>query len=191
MILLLVNCFISYLGNFLEWDSFLIKTSTRYIAWFALGGLFETIRIRMTGVVRGHRLFMVNIVEIMFAVCSFLVSVIGFITKSLDGTVVVIFNTWWLICIADLCGRNIKRRSIIHKIGEYSFYIYLFHEPLNFVVLKWFFICKSESLRSVDALIYVFLRIVGVVVVSVFLGLLCNNVKARIDRVCKELVLKA
>lgn len=143
-----------------------------FFPWFFLGSLFERFRIK-NGNSRGNRtsvyltilLFVLNIFEIKYGL---------FHTDCLKIAAGILFTymvSYCLIVFTDILHTKLYRLLL-----KYSFYIYLFHDPFNFIVLRcaqnWNLPSKSWGGASILTA-----RTIGAVVFSVMLGYVVEKMK--------------
>ncbi|MBE5832922.1 MAG: acyltransferase [Butyrivibrio sp.] len=168
-LLLAAVSLVGFLGNYLQSDYFLIKTASSYIIWFALGSLFEKFRLPIRNKMDNP------IVIIPLCLLAFMASIIGYSTRTLYDNSAIVINILFVVSLSYLCARGVGEKIIL-RLVKYSFYIYLFHEPLNFIVLRYFFKYRSIGLSYTDAFVYIGIRTVGVTLVSMAMGMICECV---------------
>lgn len=162
---ILVCAAIQVCAEIFPYDVLALKRGIAYLGWFALGYYFEKVRKdKLAGwtwkkktllcLITGT-LFVLNIKigifeDIMVVVCGCL---FAYFTAEVCC---IIFRKW-----NDTAGYKVIMRNL--------FAVYLFHNPLEFVILKVFF--SSTLLATAwGCYLYLFLRIVGVMIVSVVIG---------------------
>lgn len=149
----------------LPFDILAFKQGMGYIGWFALGYFFENIRKKKLAVW-----------SVPAKVLAFLVTgalfVLNIKVGIFDGNTNIICGCLFVYFTAEVCTILFGR---LESTGFYKvmmrnlFAIYLFHDPLEYVVLKMFL--PTTRLASAWACyLYLFLRIIGVMVVSVCIG---------------------
>ena len=89
-----------------------------------------------------------------------------------DQFFTILLGSFMTYIFADICSRvftNIRECYVWKIIVRNLFYVYLFHDPLEYVVLRVF---MNNSLLSsaVGCLLYSFMRIFGVIIISIALG---------------------
>ena len=92
-------------------------------------------------------------------------------------TVVLCLTTFYISDLLSKYIHNICSNKFNVILFGNLFYIYLFHDPLEYVVLKLFFVNGLSDLPFAIALYYI-CRILGVIVVSIALGEGINSLKA-------------
>ena len=155
----------------------------QYIFWFALGYYFET--ARKAGVF--HKLSTRATAALGILLYLFLWKIVkeGF----LDTNSRIIIGSFATICIAnalDCFMPNIESHPTFKIIMRNLFNVYLFHDPLNFVILKVSFKFGLLDI-AYGPLIFVALRTLGVIIVSIVLGELIRKCFYFLSSVTKTL----
>lgn len=153
-------------------DILSFKQGLTYIFWFAVGYVFESERRKHHWNWNGKK------VVLSFAALT-VVEVIDFRYKLLGATFTIICSSIWTYLLAWMCD-NYLRRVCSTKLWKILiknlFYVYLFHDPLEYIVLKIFM--SNEFLNySIGCYVYTAFRIVGVFVISIIMGALVTYVK--------------
>lgn len=167
-------------------DILSFKQGLTYIFWFAVGYVFESER-------RKHNWdWNAKKVVLVFSVSTF-VEVINFRYKLLGVTFTIICSSIWTYLLAWMCDNYLCRvcgTKLWKILIKNLFYVYLFHDPLEYIVLKIFM--SNEFLNySIGCYVYTAFRTVGVFVVSVIMGELVTHVKGvwkDLDLLKKEFV---
>lgn len=151
-----------------------ITLSVRYITWFVIGYIFEKKRQeKKEKFILGRAILQVVLLSIaVWAMSGALITPDDFIT--------VLVKAYWMYSIADLCvnlvGQKSKIRNIVRILSKYSIYIYIFHDPLEYIVLKFAF--QFDWLSSgYGVYLYFFLRTVVVFMVSFGMGIIIKTIK--------------
>lgn len=137
----------------------------RYLLWFVIGYEFESIREKIKKNVSG-------VVVIISVFCWALLSFV--LPKPSELLTLVSVCNMYIICIALSERVNVKK---IRSFLKYSFPIYLFHDPLNVLILKgidvWNLYYLYETAWGICLLIAV--RMVLPVSVSILLSKVLNK----------------
>ncbi len=174
--ILLLSEIIALCREILPFDFLLLKQGLGYLFWFALGFYFETIRKK--GILERIPLYKLCIGAAGFLLAAVLDHKYDFV----DDFFRVIFGAVFMLILAEVLSRifDVKRINIITR---NLFYIYLFHDPLEYVILHIAF-GKAQLLTSgMGCCLYVFMRVVGVFVISMLLGETLEILKKRLKRI--------
>jgi hypothetical protein len=170
--LLIVAYIIQQIPNFIKFDFFQLQEGLAFFFWFSLGYSFEIIRPK------------INIVYkwILFVAAAI---IIGF--DYLNG---YFLNTFFCISIYSL--ETFLLADLIyhyfHKIVEFKLYkiilrnamfIYLFHDPLEYICLKFSFQYNLLTFNW-GCYLYLIIRTFGVIIISVLIGEIIRSVKRKI-----------
>lgn len=159
LLCLLVQLYHKYLPfNFL-----LFQRGMGYIIWFCIGYIFQKARTNF------------NVTKFGSITCFYLMTLAMFVeTRYLSANEVIriLIRCAWIysacVCILKLVPALVN--NWIYKIVlRNCFYIYLLHDPLNFVVLKLAF-GQAWLTSNLGCYAYLFCRTVGLVLVSIILG---------------------
>lgn len=148
-----------------------------YLPWFVIGYIFEKNRQKhKTDLSIQSILMRIGILSVIVWAMS------GALIKP-DDFISVLVKSYWVYCIAylgsSLFGKGGKIEKTIKIISRNSIYIYIFHDPLEYVVLKAAF--KYDWLSSgYGVYFYFFSRIVLVFMISLVAGILITQMKDRI-----------
>lgn len=162
ILLLLICGVIQLYFKLIPLDFFYFQKGMSYIFWLALGYYWSDF-IGPTKVL--------DKMTVLYGI------IIGILVYGLDFKYNLL-NKFFTICIATivllLLSEVIMRTSIVTSglfklILRNSFYIYIFHDPLEYIVLRLAF--DNNWLNTdIGCYIYWFLRIFGVIIVSIGLG---------------------
>lgn len=146
----------------------------RYITWFVVGYIFEKKRQnRKEDITTKRAIVRVAILSVAVWATS------GNLARS-DDFISVLVKIYWIYCISELCdrlaGSKDKISSAIRWLSKYCIYIYIFHDPLEYVILKYAFYFDWLS-NGYGVYLYFFLRTVGVFAVSLFMGVIITKIK--------------
>lgn len=162
--LLIISGIIQLLYVYLPIDVLGLKTGLSYIFWFALGYVFEKER-KVYGLWNIKKVIIASIIITFIEIMERKYSI-------LNGFFVVICGSLYTFLLADLLSRILKKItvSMMWKITIRNlFYVYLFHDPLEYVVLRLFMECNWLS-SAVGCYTYTFCRTVAVFIFSMLLG---------------------
>lgn len=175
-LVLLLSEIIALCRERLSFDFLLLKEGLGYLLWFALGYYFESIRKK--GFIEDISLFKL----IISAAGFFLVAVLDYKFGFVDDFFRVIFGAIFMLILAEILSRvfDIKRINIITR---NLFYIYLFHDPLEYVILRIAFGKAQLLTTGFGCFLYVFMRTVGVFVISMALGEILGRIKKELKRI--------
>lgn len=170
-------------NNFLQWQSGVYNC-----IWFALGFAFGHFRAMFQGRTKNgdatkHFLGQTP-VQIIIAALS---AVVGGMNircgRFLPLFFAVAVNGCFLFSVSLLLAKipAFVNSRVLQVLVSYSLFIYLFHDPLNYIILR---IAFASNLLTTGwgCYLYAGLRTVGVVLVSLLLGGLVRTVKKRFSR---------
>ncbi len=175
--ILLSRMKLEYLPDYLGF-----KNSLNYLLWFLMGFIFEEyIREKIEQMKTGSQILI------------FVIMTVVMILLPLDdgnGAIVYIaFHCAWFM-LFSLMFMKLSRKlgmkgRIIMFLSPICVYIYIFHDPLEYLILKEAF---AYNWLSSGAYVYVYyiLRTVGVFVVSALLGMAVYRVKGTIKKKNEE-----
>lgn len=150
--------------GYLPFDVLGLKTGLSYIFWFALGYVFEYERKRHVPL---------NMRKTVFAfVVMFVLEALNKRYGILDSFFTILCGSFFTFLMADVCSRIFKKVTSTKGWGilvRNLFYVYLFHDPLEYVILRIFMDGELLS-HAWGCYIYTFCRIVLIFAVSVALG---------------------
>jgi len=168
VLLLIITWLIQMNASNVTVTAFQFSASLKYIFWFALGFIFEKhFRDRLSLKLSGILFTFVGILEILHATYSMFttetVIILGILlTVSLSHIFSVVFAKLYDTAVFKVLFRNL-------------FSIYLYHDPLEYVVLKFTF---QTNLLESDAgcWFYLFARTIGVTLLSILIGELLRTI---------------
>lgn len=165
VLLLFICMMIQMSAKLLPFDVLALKQGMGYIGWFALGYLFERIRTdKLVDWAAWCKVAAFFITGVLF--------VLNIKVGIFDDNSNIICGCLFAYFTAEVCGiwfKGLENTGIYKVVIRNLFAIYLFHDPLEYVILKVFM--TSTLLASAwGCYLYLFLRIIGVMIVSVVLG---------------------
>ena len=171
--LILSKCELSFLPAFMGFSN-----AFNYVFWFMLGFVFEKYlrkKIEEQGTGKTAMIF-----ALMTAVMIILP-----VDNGQGATAYVAFYCAWFILLAllsqILIGRIELLRKLILFLSPLCVYIYIFHDPMEYFILKEAF--EHDWLSSgVYVYVYYFIRTAGVFIVSALLGFGICKIKGKIKR---------
>lgn len=151
----------------------------RYIFWFALGFCFAAARKKqgktLTVIIK---LLFLSLVLILNEKCQFIYD-----------KFVILVGSYWTYTLALNLSKVLGfiERTVGYKVVVRNlFYIYLFHDPLEYVILRGF-VHYNVPVYDWGVYLYLFCRIFGVIVISIVLGELIELIKRKGRILCKNL----
>lgn len=156
-----------------------IKRALNYIFWFALGYYFENIRKKP------------SFIQALFLSISYIIlTYMNQKYQILPTQIRIVFNCVGIYFVSELLS------MIFYKLEETKGYkvfvrnlfnIYLFHDPLEYIILKMFMEHNWLN-NTLGCYIYQFCRIVVVIIVSILLGEIISAISAKLKKLkCKNL----
>lgn len=178
--LLLVVGVIQLSISYLPFDVLGFKKGIGYIFYFAVGYVFEIERsskqkwnIKKTI----STLFLLILLEILnkkfYLLNSFFIIMAGS------------FLTYILSDLLDRIFKNITENRAWKFLVKNIFYVYIFHDPLEYIVLR-VFIGKNLLASSYGCYLYTFCRIVVIFAVSLLLGDVVEKIKGILNRMLSD-----
>lgn len=163
--LLLVCALIQMWSPQLPFDILALKQGLGYIGWFALGYMFERLRKeKLADMPKAWKIVLCLVTGVLF--------VLNIKVGIFDDNMNIICGCLFAYFAAEVCTivfRRFETTGCYKVIMRNLFAIYLFHNPLEFVILK-VFMTTTLLASAWGCYLYLFLRIVGVMIVSVVIG---------------------
>lgn len=168
---LLISGLISLTYTNLPIDVLQLKIGLSYIFWFALGYTFENER-RKNESWNFRTTLVLYAIFTMIEIIVFRCNILNVFFLNLCGS----FQTYLLVDILTRIFKKIPVTKAWEIANRNLFYIYLFHDPLEYIVLKIFF-SNNLLVYNWGCYLYVFSRSIGVFLASLVLGELVTLVK--------------
>lgn len=153
-------------------DLFLFRRGMGYLFWFALGYYFDGFRKRLPE----YRMLQAGVIEFLILLE---VVILDIRYSFLSGPAVILVSSYMMYVLSILIAKRfpgISRRKWFQLLAHYSMYIYLFHDPLEYVVLKIAF-GHNWLLYRTGCLLYMGMRTAGVIGLSILLGMAVERMK--------------
>lgn len=169
--LLFITGVIQLTHVYLDFDFFFLQLGLNYIFYFALGYVFESER-------RNREPWNIKKVLIGLIILVFL-EIMHFNYGILNPFFAVICGAFSTYLLANLCSKlfiritNTKAWKILVR---NLFNVYLFHDPLEYIILK-VFMDNNYLTSAFGCYMYTTLRTIGVFIVSIILGELVRYIK--------------
>ncbi len=159
-----------YHAKYIPINIFGFQAGMNYIFWYALGYCFDIFRQR-------SNFFNSKKNIIVLFLISLIVVLINNKYKMLDKYFTVIFNaSMFYSLVSIILFTKIGNTKMWDFMEKYSMNIYLYHDPLNYVILMLalkYNICSS----LIGKILYVLARTIGVVIISIILAKIVNKIK--------------
>jgi len=144
-----------------------------YLIWFVIGYIFENKR-RDTQILLTTKEQIIRIVSLSVVVWA----MSGTLIKP-DDFISVLIKIYWIYCVAtfsmNLLGIFRVIRKFVGVVSANCIYIYVFHDPLEYLVLKYAF--KYNWLSSgYGVYFYFFARTMLVFLISLYMGILITYI---------------
>lgn len=163
--LLLVCMVLQMTAETIPFDVLAMKQGLGYIGWFSLGYLFEKLRKqRLSELSSGYKILLCAVTGILY-VLNIKVGIFEDIMNVLCGCMFAYFT-------AETCAvlfHKLETTTGYKILMRNLFAVYLFHDPLEYLILKIFFSSALLS-HAWGCYLYLFLRIIGVMIASVVIG---------------------
>lgn len=163
--LLLVCMGIQMWSSQLPFDILAMKQGLGYIGWFALGYVFERFRKEKLAELKKATKCILCIVTGALFVLNIKVGIF-------EDNMNIICGCLFSYFTAEACSTifaKLQNTGFYKVLMRNLFAIYLFHNPLEFVILR-VFMTTTLLATAWGCYLYLFLRIVGVMIVSVLIG---------------------
>lgn len=170
--LLLACMFIQMWSPQLPFDILALRQGLGYIGWFALGYAFE--RLRKERLMEWSKAW-----KIMLCLVTGVLFVLNIKVGIFEDNMNIICGCLFAYFTAEVCTvvlRRFERSKCYDVLMRNLFAIYLFHNPLEFVILK-VFMTTTLLASAWGCYLYLFLRIVGVMIASVTIGEMVRFIK--------------
>lgn len=172
VLLLLICMAIQMSVSVLPFDILALKQGLGYLGWFALGYVFEKIRKEKIEELSAIK-------KITACLCAGILFVLNIKVGIFDDNMNIICGCLFAYFTAEVCSilfRRAENGSIYRVVMGNLFAVYLFHDPLEYVILR-IFMTTTYLASPAGCYLYLFLRIVGVILVSVLLGIIMKAVR--------------
>lgn len=152
-----------------------ISTSLYYIQWLALGYLFESCRRRFT--IPYSYSILISIFIILIYLLAYRIISPHYNISIIAG---IIFSIALSVVLSPLF-QLIKNKYSMHynNFIKRLFDIYLFHDPLEYIVIR-IFLNKNLLSTSIGCYAYLFMRTIGIILLSIMIGNIIEYVLKRI-----------
>lgn len=170
-VILICSLVIQMTYNYIPFDIMCLKLGLSYIFWYAVGVAFEKEKKRYAGV--DLRVFLIFTIIILWLEYHYLYlgAYSRIVVGSLTIYVISVLFRKYFSWILETKIWKINLRNL--------FYIYLFHDPLEYVVLRVFM--NSNYLQSASGcILYMLSRTIGVWIISLICGEITRYIVQRI-----------
>jgi fucose 4-O-acetylase-like acetyltransferase len=161
--------------SYIPLDVIGLKSGLGYIFYFAMGYVFECER-------RSCKKW--NMRTTVFTLTFILfIEVINFKLGILNSFFTIIAGSFLIYLLSDICDRcfkNINERKFWNIVIKNLFYVYLFHDPLEYIVLR-LFMERNWLSYGFGCIAYTFSRTVLIFIICICLGEIMYKVKNYIE----------
>ena len=175
----LLSLLVELYHKYLPFDFLRFQLGMEYIIWFCIGYIFQQIRNNISITKFGSITLLYLTTAAMLVETRYL---------SANGATRILIRSFWIysvsLCILKLIP-SLSGRRWYKILLRNCFYIYIFHDPLEYVVLRLAFE-YSWLTSSAGCYAYLFSRTAGVVVISVMLGELVLLVKKKLTELLQS-----
>ncbi len=175
-IILLLALIIQYACCWISKDILGLTSGLSMFFWFVLGFEFERKRIYLNKYSIQVWFGILGVVIASDYLLSKLGSVPAWTCVLIRGSVICI-----LAYIADRCFKKVGQTKVYKVLVKYLFDIYLYHDPLEYLVLFCFFRWNIVSLNYGGYCLIIF-RVLGVVALSIGMGCVVGKLKRQIGK---------
>ena len=173
-------CCIYYWGNNGVFDSTvfscipMLRTGLSYLPYFMMGYLVEEFRKKYD-----FSFYAKIFLTFVFLILSYLQYYEHLFSEELLviilGSATVYAVSYWTSRIPHFMN------TTLHKVLlRNSMYIYLFHDPINFLILRWA-IERNVLVSQIGSVIFFAMRTVGVILISILIGEIIRIIKKKSD----------
>lgn len=166
--------------TYIPFDILGLKTGLSYIFYFSLGYAFECER-------RCHKKW--NIKKTILAyVLMLILEILHKKYEVLNPFFIIVTGSFMTYIFADLCDRafgKFTRTKIWDFIIRNIFYVYLLHDPLEYIVLR-LFIARKWLTSAFGCYAYTFSRTVLIFIGTLFMGECINWMKKNLGRLLSD-----
>ncbi len=173
--ILLITGIVQLLFPYIPFDILGLKIGLSYIFYFALGYVFEKERSKnsrwnlKTTISAGVLLLGLEIINVQYGV--------------LDGFFTIIVGAFFTYIMAELCDRlflRVPNTKAWNFIITNIFYVYLLHDPLNYIILR-IFMSQNYLDSAIGCYMFTFFRTIVLFTVSLFGGAFVRFVKKKVN----------
>lgn len=165
-LLLIISLFIQLNYQKLSFDFFLLKKGLSYIFYFSVGFAFESVREQFESINKKNLCFVFVLLTLLIFIDYKNLLFYSFPT--------IFIRSFWIFVLglfSDKFLTKIYETKILKLVIRNLFNIYLFHDPLEYLVLRLFFNGRFEIYKSsLGVIFYYAVRTIGVIVFSIILG---------------------
>lgn len=153
-----------------------VSVGLSFIFFFAIGYVFQKIKHK----IKNFNLWLIVGLFILSVIAEIILYQLNFdnyiINALLGSTMVLLFS----LIINYIC-RDVHFSKLWLLFVAALFYVYIFHDPLNYLILKICFMNGGQILCSqAGCICYLLMRTIGVFVVSLVLGLFIIQIKSKV-----------
>jgi fucose 4-O-acetylase-like acetyltransferase len=167
--ILLVSIVIYYLIPKINFDFFGFKLGMQYLVWFVLGFSIEHYKPIIKSILKNNK----------YKYLIFMGGVLGILNTKYDFLPLffsVLVNGIFLYSVSLFIANKTKFQNtwMFNILSKNNMDIYLFHDPLNFCIL-YFAFRYNWLLTFNGCFLYIFLRTIGVIVISLLISVILKN----------------
>lgn len=184
-IVLIVGGLIQLTVSFIPIDVLGLKTGMGYIFYFALGYVFEHER-------SSHDRWN-NKKTIIAYIILLIIEILNKKFGLLDTFFLIIVGSFMTYLLSDMCDRlfvGIDMNKCWRFIIRNLFYVYIFHDPMEYIVLRVFFGRGWWLETGFGCIAYTFCRTVVVFVVAIMFGEMLSQIKYMLIRILADKEIK-
>ena len=162
-LILFLSLFVSFASHYILFDFGEIKKGLYYILYFAIGYCFEKKRKKID--------WKLNYIFFVFLLLLGL-EILNIKYHLLQWHVAVFMGCAFTFAMAYLCDKmfkNVSNSKIWDLVTRNLFYVYIFHDPLNYLILRIFFSSGYLNYGG-GCIMYLLSRTLFVIVISIILG---------------------
>lgn len=177
ILICIVSIFLHCLSSFIPTEIFSLKNTAANLIWFVLGFCFDDYR-RVFDNFSKKQMAAIYFTSFFLSISIFILPL--FTSFSLLKEIKIVFLCFSVYIVSVLiskCNNTICDNKVFKLITRNLFYIYLFHDPFEYVVLKLFF-SSDILINPLFQILYYLCRLVIIIVFSIVLGELLRKIKS-------------
>ena len=174
--LLLLSIFVYYFHGYVPFDLLHFQQGMVYTIWFSIGYIFQKTK-KSIGLTKEACCFLFFLATVAMVVETRYLS-------ANEVTRIIVRSTWvyhlciWLLMFIPGIVNILAYQLLLRN----CFYIYLFHDPLQYIILRLSF-HYGWLASNIGCYAYFFCRTIGVVLISILLGETVRWIKRNFKRI--------
>lgn len=150
----------------------IVSKIMQYCFWFYFGYLFNNKRETLNKYISANICVLLGIVSVfLFLVRRYFGDDLNYFINKVSELILIFSGCAYVYGIAYILSTKIYRKRIVSKLSDYSFGIYLYSDPVNYICLFVFTQIFSDKLFSsnVYSLLFIGMRFVSSLIISILI----------------------